>query len=102
LRFEENICALRNKGRVSSAWRAPLVRLNLSEEKNGERIDAVHKVRPTLWSVSLFLAVPPFIVETARIVRCSLLHSLWRFLRFPIATRFPDPIASLPPGPFRK
>ena len=33
-----------------------------------------------LWSASLFLTVPPFIVETARIVRCSLLHSLWRFL----------------------
>ena len=40
-----------------------LVRLNVSEAKNGERMDAVHKVRPTLWSVSLFLAVPPNIVE---------------------------------------
>ena len=57
-----------------------LVRLNVSEAKNGQRMDAVHKVRPTLWSVSVFHAVPPFILETARIVRCSLLHSLWRFL----------------------
>ena len=62
------------------AQRAPLVRSNVSGEKNGERMDAVHKVRPTLWSVSLFLAVPTFIVEAARIVRCSLLHSLSRFL----------------------
>ena len=58
------------------AQRAPLVRSNVSGEKNGERIDAVHKVRPTLWSVSLFLAVQPFIVETLKMVRCSLLHSL--------------------------
>jgi len=62
------------------AQRAPLVRSNVSGEKNGERMDAVHKVRPTLWSVSLFLAVPPFIVETVSFGRCSLLHSLWRFL----------------------
>ena len=27
-----------------------------------------------------FLTVPPFIVETVKIARCSLLHSLWRFL----------------------
>ena len=43
-------------------------------------MDAVHKVRPTLWSESFFLAVPPFILETVKIVRCSLLHSLERFL----------------------
>ncbi len=62
------------------AQRAPLVRSNVSGEKNGERMDAVHRVHPTLWSVSLFLVVPPFIVETVKILRCSLLHSLWRFL----------------------
>jgi len=28
-------------------------------------MDAVHKVRPTLWSVSVFHAVPPFMVKTA-------------------------------------
>jgi len=67
---------IRKKGRVSSAWRAPLVRLNFPGEKNGERLDAVHKVRPTLWSEPLCLPVPPFIVETVKIVRCSLLHSL--------------------------
>jgi len=43
-------------------------------------MDAGHKVRPTLWSVSLFLAVASSIVETINIVRCSLLHSLRRFL----------------------
>ncbi len=43
-------------------------------------MDGGHKVRPTLWSVSLFLAVASFIVETVKMVRCSLLHSLWRFL----------------------
>jgi hypothetical protein len=47
------------------AQRAPLVRSNVSGEKSGEKMDAVHKVRPTLWSVSLFLAVPPYIVEIA-------------------------------------
>jgi len=62
------------------AQRAPLVRSNVSGEKNGDRMDAVHKVRPTLWSVSLFLAVPPYIVEIVKMVRCSLLHSLSRFL----------------------
>jgi hypothetical protein len=61
------------------AQRAPLVRSNVSGEKNGERMD-VHRVRPTLWSVSLFLVVPPFVVETVKIVRCSLLNSLWIFL----------------------
>jgi hypothetical protein len=34
-----------------------------------------------LWSVSLFLTVPRVIVETVKVARCSLLHSLWRFLR---------------------
>jgi hypothetical protein len=62
------------------AQRAPFVRSNVSGEKNGDRMDAVHKVRPTLWSVSLFLAVPPYIVEIVKMVRCSLLHSLWTFL----------------------
>jgi hypothetical protein len=33
-----------------------------------------------LWSVPLFLGVPPLIVEIVKMVRCSLLHSLWRFL----------------------
>jgi hypothetical protein len=68
------------RGALHAEETRAVVRLNVSEERNGERMDAVHKVRPTLWSVSVFLAVPPFIVETARIVRCSLLHSLWRFL----------------------
>jgi hypothetical protein len=62
------------------AQRAPLVRSNVSGEKSGAKMDGGHKVRPTLWSVSLFLVVPPFIVETVKIVRCSLLHSLWIFL----------------------
>jgi hypothetical protein len=39
-------------------------------------MDSGHKVCPTLWSVSLFLAVASFVVETVKIVRCSLLHSL--------------------------
>jgi hypothetical protein len=43
-------------------------------------MDRGQKVRPTPWSVSLFLAVASFIVETINIARCSLLHSLWRFL----------------------
>jgi hypothetical protein len=43
-------------------------------------MDGGHKVRPTLWSMPLFLAVPRVILETVEIVRCSLLHSLWRFL----------------------
>ena len=62
------------------AQRAPLVRSNVADEKSGEKMDGGHKVRPTLWSVSLFLAVASFVVETINIVRCSLLHSLWRFL----------------------
>jgi hypothetical protein len=43
-------------------------------------MDGPHKVRPTLWSVSLFLTVPPLIVEAVNMVRCSLLHTLVRFL----------------------
>ena len=62
------------------AQRAPLVRSDVSGEKSGEKMDGGHKVRPTLWSVSLFLAVASFIVETINIARCSLLHSLWIFL----------------------
>ncbi len=45
-------------------------------KRNGEKMDGGHKVRPTLWSVSLFLAVASFIVEIINIVRCSLLDSL--------------------------
>jgi hypothetical protein len=43
---------------------------------NGEKMDGGHKVRSTIWSVSLFLAVASFIVEIINIVRCSLLDSL--------------------------
>jgi hypothetical protein len=59
---------------------APLIRPNVSNQKSGEKMDGGHKVRPTLWSVSLFLAVPLFIVGTVSFGRCSLLHSLERFL----------------------
>jgi hypothetical protein len=43
-------------------------------------MDGAHKVRPTRWSVSLFLTVPRLIVEAVNMVRCSLLHTLGDFL----------------------
>jgi hypothetical protein len=43
-------------------------------------MDAVHKVRPTLRSVSLFHAVASSIVEAINIVRCSLLQVCGGFL----------------------